>query len=93
MIEFIKENIKTIKCLIENAKNANYPKSVEEWSMDLKKYEDLLIIVEAFEVVKLQLLECSSEHDLYAFCLAYGCLQQREDYLKIEKALNINLRL
>lgn len=61
--------------------------------MDLKKYEDLLIIVEAFEIVKLQLLECSSEYDLYAFCLAYGCLEQREDYLKIEKALNINLRL
>lgn len=34
-----------------------------------------------------------TSHDLYAFCLAYGCLQQREDYLKIEKALNINLRL
>ena len=93
MIEFIKENIQTIKELIENAKKGNYPKSVEEWSKDLKKYEDLLIIVEAFEVIKLQLLECSSEHDLYAFCLSYGCLEQREDYLKIEKALNINLRL
>ena len=93
MINFINDNIKTIKQLIKNAKNANYSKSVEEWSKDLKKYEDLLIIVEAFEVVKLQLLECSSEHDLYAFCLSYGCFQQREDYLKIEKALNINLRL
>ena len=60
---------------------------------DLKKYEDVLSIVEAFEVVKLQLLECSSEHDLFAFCLSYGCLEQREDYLKVEKALNINLRL
>ena len=93
MINFINDNIKTIKELIENAKNDNYPKSVEEWSMDLKKYEDLLIIVEAFEIVKLQLLECSSEHDIYALCLGYGCLEQREDYLKIEKALNINLRL
>lgn len=93
MIDFINDNIKTIKLLIEDAKNDNYPKSVEEWSMDLKKYEDLLIIVEAFEIVKSQLLDCSSEHDLYAFCLAYGCLEQRKDYLKIEKALNINLRL
>ena len=93
MIEFIKENIKTLKELMENAKNNKYNLSYESYEKDLKKYEDLLIIVEAFEVVKLQLLECSLEHDLYAFCLAYGCLQQREDYLKIEKALNINLRL
>ena len=34
-----------------------------------------------------------SSHDLYAFCLTYGCLEQREDFLIIEKALNINLRL
>lgn len=49
MINFINDKIKTIKELIEDAKNNNYSKSVEEWSMDLKKYEDLLVIVEAFE--------------------------------------------
>ena len=93
MIKFIKEDIQATKELIKRAKKSNFSKSVEEFSKDLKKYEDLLIIVEEFEVVKLQLLECSSEHDLYAFCLSYGCLEQREDYLKVEKALNINLRL
>ena len=93
MIEFIKENIKTLKDLMENAKKNKYNLSYESYEKDLKKYEDLLIIVEAFEVVKLQLLECSPGHDLFAFCLCYGCIEQREDYLKIEKALNINLRL
>ena len=34
MIKFLKENIQTIKELIENAKKSNYPKSVEEWSKD-----------------------------------------------------------
>lgn len=52
MIEFIKENIETLKELIKDAKNANYPKTVEEWSKDLKKYEDLLTIVEGFEELK-----------------------------------------
>ncbi|MBE6131597.1 MAG: hypothetical protein E7183_07730 [Erysipelotrichaceae bacterium] len=49
MIEFIKENIKTLKDLMENAKNNKYNLSYESYEKDLKKYEDLLTIVEAFE--------------------------------------------
>lgn len=52
MIEFIKENIKTLKELIAEAKEYNYTKSIEEWSKDLQKFEDLLIIVEGFEELK-----------------------------------------
>ena len=52
MIEFIKENIKTLKELIAEAKENNYTKSIEEWSKDLQKFEDLLKIVEGFEELK-----------------------------------------
>lgn len=52
MIEFIKENIKTLKELIADAKENNYTKSIEEWSKDLQKFEDLLKIVEGFEELK-----------------------------------------
>lgn len=52
MIEFIKENIKTLKELIAEAKENNYTKTIEEWSKDLQKFEDLLKIVEGFEELK-----------------------------------------
>lgn len=52
MTEFIKENIKTLKELMENAKNNKYNLSYESYEKDLKKYEDLLVIVEGFEELK-----------------------------------------
>ena len=84
MIEFIKENIKTLKELMENAKNNKYNLSYESYEKDLKKYEDLLTIVEAFEELN-EVIIFDSEH--------YGNLiinfKDLNSFDKILKAVNL----